>query len=317
MNNLKNIFISDCISPNRSDSSYLNNLIHKENKLNPNLFGYPSDILDEYSQELNDTGIQLNKENQFDLTETSLIKDKSFDINLFNTNISDSIKNKNNLINEPLSLKDYQKESIKLNEKKKRGRKTKCIQDSFINQNKFSNDNFIRKCKSLVLTYALEFLNYQLRKIYSQNIGNGIHIKQLLDINQEQKTNNSINYMRNFLTKSLKEIFSAKISSKYTSFLPNHNEIIIKRALNDKDENKREIFNKLFNLTFIDCLKKFIGNKNDEFDGFPLFDEIKLNLDEDDENLEKIKESLINYENIIKSIKPRKKRITEDKVKCN
>ena len=167
------------------------------------------------------------------------------------------------------------------------------------------------------MTYALEFLNYQLRKIYSQNIGNGIHIKQLLDINQEQKTNNSINYMRNFLTKSLKEIFSAKISSKYTSFLPNHNEIIIKRALNDKDENKREIFNKLFNVTFIDCLKKFIGNKNDEFDGFPLFDEIKLNLDEDDENLEKIKESLINYENIIKSIKPRKKRITEDKVKCN
>ena len=238
MNNLKNIFISDCISPNRSDSSYLNNLIHKENKLNPNLFGYPSDILDEYSQELNDTGIQLNKENQFDLTETSLIKDKSFDINLFNTNISDSIKNKNNLINEPLSLKDYQKESIKLNEKKKRGRKTKCIQDSFINQNKFSNDNFIRKCKSLVLTYALEFLNYQLRKIYNQNIGKGVHIKQLLDINQEQKTNNSINYMRNFLTKPLKEIFSVKISSKYTSFLPNHNEIIIKRALDDEDEKK-------------------------------------------------------------------------------
>ena len=186
-----------------------------------------------------------------------------------------------------------------------------------LNQNKFSNDNIIRKCKNLVLTYSLEFLNYQLRKIYSQNIGNGIHIKQLLYINQEQKNNNSINYMRNFLTKSLKEIFSVKISSKYTSFLTNHNEIVIKRALNDKDENKREKFNKLFNLTFIDCLKKFIGNKNDEFDGFPLFDEIKLDLDEDSKNLEKLKESLINYENIIKSIKPRKKRITEDKVKCN
>ena len=94
-----------------------------------------------------------------------------------------------------------------------------------LNQNKFSNDNIIRKCKNLVLTYSLEFLNYQLRKIYSQNIVNGIHIKQLLDINQEQKTNNSLNYMRNFLNKSLKEIFSVKISSKYTSFFPNHNEI--------------------------------------------------------------------------------------------
>ena len=105
-------------------------LILKQNKLSLNLFRYPSDILDEYSQELNDTGIQLNKENQSNLTQTSLIKDKLFDVNLFNTNISDSINNKNNLSNEPLSPKDSQKESIKLNEKKKRGRKTKYIQDS-------------------------------------------------------------------------------------------------------------------------------------------------------------------------------------------
>ena len=73
MNEMNNIFVSNFIPSNRCDYSYLHNkpnhkndafpLIHKENKLNLNLFGYPSDILDVYSQELNDTGIQLNKEN--------------------------------------------------------------------------------------------------------------------------------------------------------------------------------------------------------------------------------------------------------------
>ena len=140
MKNLKNIFDSNFNFPNRCDSCFLSNelnhkknafpLIYKQNKISLNLFRYPSDILDEYCQELNDTEIQLNKENQFDLTQTSLIKDKSLGVNLFNTNISDSINNKNYLSNEPLSLKDSQKENIKLNEKKKRGRKTKHIQDS-------------------------------------------------------------------------------------------------------------------------------------------------------------------------------------------
>ena len=46
-------------------------------------------------------------------------------------------------------------------------------------------------------------------------------------------------------------------------------------------------------------------NHFDEFDGFPTFDEVKLKLNEDSEHLEKIKETLINFEDIIKKIKPR------------
>ena len=104
----------------------------------------------------------------------------------------------------------------------------------------------------------------------------------------------------------MNEIFSFGISKKYTSFLSNHNEIVIKRILNDKDEDKRKKFEKLFSLTFIDCLKKFVGENNfDEFDGFPTFYEVKLKLNEDSDYLEKIKETLINFEDIIKNIKPR------------
>jgi len=97
-------------------------------------------------------------------------------------------------------------------------------------------------------------------------------MKRLLDISQEYKADNTINSMRKFVKKTLSEIFSVGISRKYTSFLSNHNEIVIKRILNDKDEDKRKKFEKLFSLTFIDCLKKFIGENNfDEFDGFPTF----------------------------------------------
>ena len=106
----------------------------------------------------------------------------------------------------------------------------------------------------------------------------------------------------------LKEIFSANISPKFTSFLPNHNKIVINRALNEADENKREKFFKLFNLTFKDCLDIFIGNiNNEEFDGFPKFDDIVSNLDDNIYYLNKIKEYLFNFESILKNTKPRKK----------
>ena len=105
---------------------------------------------------------------------------------------------------------------------------------------------------------------------------------------------------------SLKEIFSANISPKFTSFLPN--KIVINRALNEAEENKREKLFKIFNLTFKDCLDIFIGNKNKkEFDGFPKFEDIESNLDDDIDYKNKIKESLFNFENILKNTKPRKK----------
>ena len=78
---------------------------------------------------------------------------------------------------------------------------------SLTKHTKYSIDNMQRRCKSLILNYTLEYLNYQIKKIYNGNIGNGIYIRKLFDINQEQKANNSVDYVRNFMNKTVKEIF--------------------------------------------------------------------------------------------------------------
>ena len=159
---------------------------------------------------------------------------------------------------------------------------------------KYAADNLQRKCKNLVLTYALEFLNYQIKKIYDGNIGNGIYIKKLLDINQEQKQKNTLDYINKFKYKTIKEIFSTEISKRYKSYMPNHNEIIIKRALSEKNENKRKKFIKLFNLTFLDYIHIFLGNvKSIDYEGFQIFDDIKGKFNESNEYINKMKEFLI------------------------
>ena len=104
--------------------------------------------------------------------------------------------------------------------KKKVGRKRKL---DYEDNHKIANDNMIRKCKHLVINNCIEFLNFQIKKIYHNNIGEGILIKKILDINQVQKSDNKLETTKLFLNKKLSEIFSVDISSKYTSFLPAHN----------------------------------------------------------------------------------------------
>ena len=273
-----------------------------ENQINPNNFQMKENYLNDINNlELNNKKILTDTAKPFAELSNCSKKVKVPD-NYFMDNV------------ESFGILDSHESKVFSQQKKKRGRKSKRIYNSYNELKKFSNDNNIRKCKTLVLTYSLEFLNYQIKKIYNGNIGHGIHMKKLLDISQEYKADNTINYMRKFINKTLKEIFSVEISKKYTSFLSNHNEVVIKKILKDNDDDKRKKFEKLFSLTFIDCLKRFVGEKTfEEFEGFPTFDEIKLKLNEDSEYIEKIKESLINFEDIIKTIKPRNTRIKKIK----
>ena len=198
---------------------------------------------------------------------------------------------------------------LKKKRKRKTGENLKKTSDSdkgFSKHTKYSTDNMQRRCKGLILNYTLEFLNYQIKKIYNGNIGNGVHIRKLFDINPEQKSNNSADYIRNFMSKTVKEIFSTHISKRYTSFLPNHNQIVINRALNEQDETKRKKFEKLFNLTFEDCLQKFLGKDNSEdSEGFTLFSHIKHKLHEDNEYLDRLEKFLNEFIDKINSKKPK------------
>ena len=262
-----------------------------------------------------------NNNRQIAPTKASTKFDKSFDNNFYDY---DSIKNSSNIFSDSIrgEIDEVNLLELKSNlniKKKKVGRKRKLDYEENL---KITNDNMIRKCKHLVITYCMEFLNYQIKKIYHDDIGEGIRIKKILDINNEQKVDNKLESTKVFLNKTLIEIFSVNISPKYTSFLPGHNRILIENLLNEKDEDKREKFKKIFNLTFADCIQLFLGknDKNYELDGFPVFDEIKGELNENDKYLEKIKNYLLNFESIINSKTPRirnKKDLSENNINNN
>ena len=181
---------------------------------------------------------------------------------------------------------------------------------------KFSYDNLERKIKSIVLKYLREFINKKLEQIYKNKIGKGIMIKKFLEINGRQVADAHINYNKEFIKKTLGSILSDTISSRFTSFKQNHNQLLIERLKTDEDENKREYFEKLFNLTFIDCVNHFIGNEKFEvLEGMTLFEEMKSNHEElkkmsikfDDKDYEEYIEVLKDHLERFNSILGRKK----------
>lgn len=182
--------------------------------------------------------------------------------------------------------------------------------------NKYSDDNIRRKCKRIVLKYVMEFINKKLISIYQNNLGNGIKTKQLKQINKEQVSKSNIDFNQNFLNKTLKEIFSDSISTKYKNFPQENNKTLIQDLINEHDEGKRIYFNKLFDLTFLECLEHFINKKQiDELKGLMLYEEMKISQEElnnvdiaagDDDYLATLDYNFINYEKILVNKKARK-----------
>jgi hypothetical protein len=311
INPFRDIFKTNDVLSNINNFRYVNNALKSEkcnilnnkniDKIDINYDIYNSIGIEQLSQKNLDFKIESNNK-PIAPTKASTRFDKSFDNKIDDTNnfYQDSIKEENDEPN------FHELKSNLIIKKKKVGRKRKL---DYEDNHKIANDNMIRKCKHLVINNCIEFLNFQIKKIYHNNIGEGILIKKILDINQIQKSDNKLESTKLFLNKKLSEIFSVDISSKYTSFLPDHNKILISRLLNEEYIEKREKFQKIFNLTFADCIQLFLGNNNKyiEFKAFPVLDEIKDELNEDNEYLEKIKNFLLNFEDIIKHKKPRKR----------
>ena len=126
--------------------------------------------------------------------------------------------------------------------------------------NKYADDNIMRKCKFIILSQIMDFINAKIKEKYN-HIGYGTKIKQLKKINKSQETNIKVDYNIKFMNKQLKDIFSENISKKYTRFPLNKNEKLINELINEKDNEKKEYFNNLFSLTFSDCLNHFNGQK--------------------------------------------------------
>jgi len=189
--------------------------------------------------------------------------------------------------------------------KKKRGRN--CTRLTGGVHNKYSDDNLRRKCKHLVLKSVFNFINEKIRIIYDNHINQGLLTKQLLTINQKQISDATILFNKNFLYKSLKDIFSVSISSRYTNYLETHNKTLINFLMKEEeDENKKEYFNGLFNLRFIDCLEHFRGTADYfHLDGLTTFDEIKSEFEKDKNYLDILTKYIFEYENITMNKKGR------------
>ena len=226
-----------------------------------------------------------------EIEQKNIISNNSFSIDTFNFAIIDE---KNDLtININQEKMKITSDEVQL--PKKLGRKTKRkpimnlennntnndnnnINNSIVHD-KFADDNMKKKCKNIVLKCILEFINNKIKKLYNNDIGHGNSEKNLKTLGEEStKTTTAVSY-RDFMKKKLKDIFSEKISTKYSNFSPEHNKMIIESLINEKDDSKKSYFGNLFNLTFKDCLKNFRGDTDLEvLKGFKNLDFVKEEL---------------------------------------
>ncbi len=152
---------------------------------------------------------------------------------------------------------------------------------------KYSCDNLKRECKHL--------------------------LKILFKLNQIQKTNSDVEFNKIFINKTLKEILSQNITKQFTLYEQDHNKKVIDRIILEK----KDIFEKIFNLTFIQCVDHFIENKKiEELNGLTLFSELKKQIINKYENdgesyYENLRLFLKSFENKINRAKSRKKRVKE------
>lgn len=188
------------------------------------------------------------------------------------------------------------KQSAK-NNKKGLGRKRKNSKDKGIH-NKYSEDNILRKIKSTLLSYLYNFINFSIYSIYEGNIKKGLFKRELKKINQSQVVDTRTN--KEFLHKTLKEIFSDNISTKYSYYSNDYNRNLIEELLNESDYEKRMKFKNLFSLTFLDCLMHFRGNKIfDELKGLESFNKYKKKFEDDEEYLYLFDHYISHFEEII------------------
>lgn len=221
------------INNNLNNEEYLENKNYEDNEMNNednynNVKVLYEDCLKEGKIEEVKTGITINDLNKKDI----IINSKD---NFDKTNKNGNVRK----------------------EGKKIGRKIKNSNEKG-EHNKFCQDNIFKKIKSNLINLLIKFINDLIVKIYNGNIGYGIFTKKLKTLS---KTTLNVKGNKELLNKSLKDILSDNISSKYTNYNSQHNKNLIEKLLNEEDLEKREIFINLFSLTFLECLSHFRGDK--------------------------------------------------------
>ena len=202
---------------------------------------------------------------------------------------------------------DIKKPKKKLSPLKKKRERT----DESKENSKYLDENLRSKVKHITLNNLFNFINEKIEEKYENKIGFGIFTKKLLIINKKQKSDCNIQFNKDFLYKSIGEIFSENISTRYNIYPLTHNKSLIQSLINDKDIDKRNFFNNLFNLRFIDVLKHFRGSEEiDVLNGLKKFNSIKAEFESDKDYLNLLDYYIMNYENIINNKNSKKERKT-------
>ena len=239
------------------------------------------------------------KENE---KQTKVTDDKKSNEKLNIFNVKKIYNNTNKCSYKILDSKEFSEKNGRLGRKRKND-------DTPGSHNKYSPDNILRKCKHIILRQLMEFINHKIKEMYNGKIGNGLFKKELLILNKEQEFNSNVIYNKNFLNKNLGDIFSDDISSKYSIFPPDHNKRLIMMLKNEEDQNKKNYFEKLFNITYLHSINHFIGfQKIDELNGLKCFSELKYEMNEEKEYIDCIEYFLKNYELLTMQKKPRNRK---------
>ena len=275
-----------------SDEGYKDEMFNKLFKLNE--FEQKSDEskINEYSAKA-----KLNKGQIINLNEIKEEKKEPSDI----------LNNLNYDLTYNETPPDIKKPKKKLSPLKKKRERT----DESKENSKYLDENLRRKVKHITLNNLFNFINEKIEEKYENKIGFGIFTKKLLIINKKQKSDCNIQFNKDFLYKSIGEIFSENISTRYNIYPLTHNKSLIQSLINDKDIDKRNFFNNLFNLRFIDVLKHFRGSEEiDVLNGLKKFNSIKAEFESDKDYLNLLDYYIMNYENIINNKNSKKERKT-------
>ena len=223
-----------------------------------------------------------------------------------------------------IGVESFDEKTFFIENKNISGRKRKGGNyDNNNEHDKFTDDHARRKVKRIVFTHLLKYINKQIKIKYNGKIGKGTFKKELQILNQAQIANSSITFNKELLNKTLYDIFSDKISSRYTNYSEDHNKKIIEELINEEDTEKRTYFQNLFNLTFSDCLEYLNGDKHfDQLNGLELFSEFKeikhdylKKYDDGEEYVKLLKYYLKEFKNIINRKSPRESSKKEQKEK--
>ena len=190
----------------------------------------------------------MNKSNFFQEI-NSILSQKSSIINNMITNKKDlfsEIENNSHFLKKMQNNFDEKIKEENNNAKFGFGRKSSLDPTKRVH-NKTCEDNIIKKIKGLLLKYLIIFVNSLLNKKEAK--------LKFLNFNK-YVTNIKKDNELELLHKQVKEILSLDISPKNSRFGSNWNAKIIQSILN-KDDEKKEIFNFVLNMKFIDFIHLF------------------------------------------------------------